>query len=61
MTYGGAATSITAWGLDISVIAAVLGALVAVVGLCVQWYFFAQRNARDREYHLARMKQLKGE
>lgn len=56
-TYGGG-TSALFFGLTASEFAAFVGAVVAVVGLLVQWYFNRRRDRREQAEHEARMRQL---
>lgn len=58
-TYGGG-TSALVFGLSASEFAAFVGALVAIAGLCVQWYFNRRRDRREQEEHEARMRDLAG-
>ncbi len=66
-TYGGG-TSALFFGLTANEVAAIIGALVAVVGLIVQIMYNRRRDRREREhhcreaeYHEARLKRLRGE
>jgi len=59
-TYGGG-TSALVFGLSASEFAAFVGAVVAVVGLAVQWYFNRRRDRREQAEHVARMKAYGGE
>jgi fermentation-respiration switch protein FrsA (DUF1100 family) len=45
-------------GLTANEIAAFGGLLVAVVGLCVQFYYKRRQDKRDHALHLARMERL---
>lgn len=56
-TYGGGASAFV-FGLSASEFAAFVGAVVAVVGLAVQWYFNRRRDRREQAEHLARMREL---
>lgn len=58
-TYGGAATSMTMWGLQISEIAAIVGALVAVLGLVVQIAYTVRKDRRAQEVHRASLEELR--
>lgn len=55
MTYGGGASAITAWGLSWPETAAVVGAIVAVIGLAVQVWAAVRRDNREAELHRVRM------
>lgn len=57
-TYGGGASAVL-FGLSANEFAALVGALVAVVGLCVQIYFNRKRDKRETEYHVERMRGLR--
>lgn len=60
VTYGGGATAL--WGAyTASDIAAVVGAVVAIVGFAVNYYFRRKDNKRNEEYHRARMARLESE
>lgn len=56
-TYGGG-TSALLFGLTASEFAAIVGALVAIAGLVIQWYFNRRRDRREQEEHEARMRSL---
>lgn len=55
-TYVGAGTAGVGW-ITINELAALIGALAAVVGLAVQVYFTRQRNRREVALHRAQMRQ----
>ena len=55
MTYGGGLGAVAAWGFSWGDLAAIVGALVAVVGLAVQVWFHLDRRAREIEFHRKRM------
>ena len=57
-TYGGG-TSAFLFGLSANELAAIVGAAVAIIGLCVQWHYNRRRDRRDVEYHTARMADLR--
>lgn len=57
-TYGGG-TSAFLFGLSANELAAIIGAAVAIIGLCVQWHYNRRRDRRDVEYHSARMTALR--
>ena len=57
--YGGGASALI-FGLSASEFAAIVGALVAIAGLLVQWYFNRRRDRREQEEHEARMRDLAG-
>ena len=54
-TYGGGASALL-FGLSASEFAAFVGAVVAVLGLGVQWYFNRRRDRREQEEFDARMR-----
>lgn len=63
-TYGGGASALI-FGLSASEFAALVGAVVAIAGLVVQWYFNRRRDRREqaerderRAEHQARMAAL---
>lgn len=53
-TYGGGASAFV-FGLSANEVAAIIGALVAVIGLCVQVFYNRRRDRREVEYHSERM------
>lgn len=53
-TYGGGASALV-FGLNANEVAAILGVLVAVAGLCVQVFYNRRRDRREAEYHRERM------
>ena len=57
-TYGGG-TSAFLFGLSANELAAIVGAAVAIIGLCVQWHYNRRRDRRDVEYHTVRMADLR--
>lgn len=56
--FGGAGTSLTVWGLQLSELAAVVGALVAILGFLANLWVINRREKREEEEHEARMAQL---
>lgn len=56
-TYGGGASAFV-FGLSANEAAAVVGAIVAVIGLCVQVFYNRRRDRRESEEHKARMRSL---
>src|SRR3546814_3096754 len=54
-TFGGSASAFL-FGLSANEVAAVVGALVAVIGLCVQVFYNRRRDRRETEEHKARMR-----
>lgn len=52
--YGGGASALI-FGLSASEFAAIVGALVAIAGLLVQWYFNRRRDRREQAEFEARM------
>lgn len=57
--YGGAGGGIVVWGLQLSDLAAIVSALVAVVGLLVHIWASVKRDRRAEEAHRAEMSRLK--
>ena len=57
-TYGGAAASVLGWMLS-SEFTVIVGIVVAVVGLVVNWYYKAKADRRQQAEHEARMARLK--
>lgn len=68
-TYGGSATIIGGWWLS-SEFAVLVGMIVGVIGLAVQWYYRRkvamveikmreEQNDREREAHVLRMAELR--
>lgn len=63
--YGGGATAVVA-GLTANELAAIVGAMCAVLGLLVQWNYTRRRRKREdaaelreREFHDARMQAMR--
>lgn len=56
--FGGAGTSLTVWGLQLSEWAALGGLVVAVCGLVLNIWVIRRRDRREVEEHQARMAQL---
>jgi putative copper export protein len=56
-TKGGAVVSVFGW-LASSAAAAWFGALIALAGLCLQFYFNRKRDKREQQAHEARMKEI---
>ena len=56
-TYGGGASAFV-FGLSANEAAAVVGAIVAVIGLCVQVFYNRRRDRREATEHRARMSAL---
>ena len=54
MTYGGAGTAVVA-GLSLSEVGVIIGIVVGIVGLCLQWYYAHRRDLREAEQHAKRM------
>lgn len=50
MTAGGAATSVAS-GLSLNHIGIIIGIVVGLAGLALQWYYGRQRNRREQELH----------
>jgi len=59
MTYGGAGGALGAWALSLGDLAAIVGMVIAGVGLCFQIYFGFDRRRRARELHEAQLQHLK--
>lgn len=59
-TYGGGASAFI-FGLNANEVAAIVGAVVAVVGLCVQIFYNRRKDRREAEYHTERMAELRRE
>ena len=57
-TYGGGSSAVI-FGMSADTFAACAGAVAAVVGLCIQWYFNARRDKRQVEEHTIRMERLR--
>lgn len=58
--YGGAATSLTLFGLGLNEWAAIIAAIVAVGGLCVNVWVARERMKRERELHELTKAQITG-
>ena len=59
-TYGGGASAFL-FGLTANEFAAIAGVIVAVTGLCVQWFYNRRRDRRETDEHKARMARLERE
>jgi len=57
-TYGGAATSVLGWLLS-SEFTVVMGIVVAVAGLAVNWYYKAKADKRAEKLFTARLERIK--
>ena len=53
-TYSGGASAFI-FGLSANELAAFGGLFVAMIGVCIQWYFGRKRDRREAEYHAARL------
>ena len=53
-TYGGAATSVLGW-LFSSQFSVVVGILIGIAGLAVNWYYRAKQDRREQAAHDKRM------
>lgn len=53
-TYSGGASAFV-FGLTANELAAFGGLFVAIIGVCIQWYFGRKRDRREQEYHQARL------
>lgn len=56
--YGGTAATITVWGLGLPEVAAIVTALVALLGAAVNLWYVLQKNRRAEEAHRAEMEIL---
>lgn len=52
-TYGGAAASVTFWGLQVSEVCAIISTLVAIIGLGLQFWVAARRIKKLERQHAA--------
>lgn len=50
MTYGGASTAIAS-GLTLNQIGVIVGIIVGLVGLLLQWHYSRLRNRREQAMH----------
>ncbi|GAB2889741.1 hypothetical protein GCM10027202_17940 [Microvirgula curvata] len=57
VTYGGAGGTMLGWLLSSEGVA-LIGLLVAVGGLAVNWYYKMRQDQRDQAEHAARMREL---
>lgn len=57
---GGGTTAVVGW-LNASDIATFIGALAAVVGVGVSWYYKRKADQRDAELHAARLQEIRDE
>lgn len=46
---GGTSASAYLFGLTANELAAWVGALMAIIGVCIQWYFGCKRDRRERD------------
>jgi len=58
--YGGSVSGLAAWGLQLSDVAAIISALVAIIGLVVHIWATVRKNARAEEAHRAYMEGMRG-
>jgi len=56
VTYTGASTSLLAWVLS-SQFGVLIGVLIGVSGLCVNWYYKHKQDRREEAEHKKRMAQ----
>jgi hypothetical protein len=54
-TYAGASTSIAGWALS-SEIGVLVGIVLGIVGLSINWYYRAKQDRREQAEHERRMK-----
>ena len=59
-TKTGASGAVLGWLFSQEVLA-VLGVVIAVIGLVVNWYYNHKRNQRENAEHVLRMKELRDE
>lgn len=55
MTYGGGMSAVAAWSLSWPEVAAITGAVIAVLGFAVQVWATVRRDRREAELHRVRM------
>lgn len=48
-------------GLTLNEVGVLVGILVGLAGICLQWYFLSRRDKREREAHEFKMRPIKGE
>jgi hypothetical protein len=53
-TYGGGGSAFI-FGMSSDTFAALCGIAIAIVGVCIQWYFNARRDKRHATEHAAKM------
>lgn len=58
MAVGGGSSAVV-FGLTIGDMAALGGLVIAVVGLCIQWYFKRRTDRREAELHEARLTEIR--
>lgn len=56
-TYSGGASAFV-FGLTANELAAIGGLFVAMIGVCIQWFYGRRRDNREAEFHVARLKRL---
>jgi hypothetical protein len=61
MAVGGGGSTVLFWGMGISEVAALGGLVVAVIGLCIQFYYKRRSDRREAEFHTARLEELRRE
>ena len=54
MAVGGGGSAVV-MGLTIGDMAAIGGLVVAIIGLCIQWYYKRKSDRREAELHTARL------
>jgi len=58
--YGGTVATITVWGMGLPEIAAVVTAIVALLGAAVNLWYVINKNRRAEEAHRVEMEILRG-
>lgn len=58
--YGGTGTTMVIMGLNLSEFAAIVTAIVAVIGAVVNVWYVLQKNRRAQELHVLSLEELRG-